>query len=208
MHYINKFAINIYSMSTYYPLQSGENYHIYNRTTANINCFKNERNYNYFLTRYADLIMPIADTLAYTLLPNEYHFVVKLSDEKSITKIFPKSKKNSCELLSQQFGRLFLSYTNAFNKESQRKGALFLKPFRRRMIDDHLDLIHTIKRIHLKPVEHNLCNIPEAWPHSSYRNIINYQPSLVSINPMEEFISMDAFIKFHEVGIKPARLAA
>jgi putative transposase len=43
-------------------------YHIYNRGINGENIFKEERNYKYFLQKYAQYIEPIADTFAYCLL--------------------------------------------------------------------------------------------------------------------------------------------
>jgi hypothetical protein len=45
-------------------------YHIYNRGINGENIFKEERNYRYFLEKYAKYIEPIADTFAYCLLKN------------------------------------------------------------------------------------------------------------------------------------------
>ena len=53
-------------------------YHIYNRANGNEKLFASKENYRFFLKRYKDLITPIADSFAYCLLPNHFHFLVRI----------------------------------------------------------------------------------------------------------------------------------
>ena len=60
------------------PLSPGNTYHIYNHANGFENIFENEGNYVYFLKKYAEFISPIADTFAYALMPNHFHFLVRI----------------------------------------------------------------------------------------------------------------------------------
>jgi hypothetical protein len=62
------------------PLEFGEYYHIYNRGINRGRIFFEERNYDYFLQLYAQHVVPIAETYAYCLLPNHFHFLVRIRD--------------------------------------------------------------------------------------------------------------------------------
>ena len=66
------------------PLEPDRIYHIYNRGINGENIFKEERNYAYFLTKYAKCISPIADTYAYCLLKNHFHLAVKIKTEEEL----------------------------------------------------------------------------------------------------------------------------
>jgi putative transposase len=60
------------------PLQYGQYYHIYNRGNNRENIFFEERNYRYFLRLYVKYAEPVADTYAYCLLRNHFHFLVRI----------------------------------------------------------------------------------------------------------------------------------
>jgi hypothetical protein len=73
-------------MNKYYPpLEIEKHYHIYNNGIGELDIFKSEDNYNFFLKK---IIFQIADTSAYCLLPNHFHFVLKIKSEEGIMKIF------------------------------------------------------------------------------------------------------------------------
>ena len=74
-------------MKTLSPLQPGVFYHIYNRGNNGEDLFREERNYLYFLKLYEKYITPIADTYAYCLLKNHFHFFVRIKSEDEIAVI-------------------------------------------------------------------------------------------------------------------------
>ena len=63
------------------PLQFGQHYHIYNRGNNRENLFVQARNYPYFLRLYAKYILPVAETFAYCLMPNHFHFLIRTRTE-------------------------------------------------------------------------------------------------------------------------------
>ena len=67
-------------------------YHIYNRGINGENIFKEERNYKYFLQKYAQYIEPIADTFAYCLLKNHFHLAIRTKSEAEIFDFYVKRK--------------------------------------------------------------------------------------------------------------------
>jgi REP element-mobilizing transposase RayT len=69
-------------MQTLTPLEPGECYHIYNRGINRMNIFMEERNFAYFMRLYAKHIDPVAVTFAYCLLPNHFHFLVRMRTER------------------------------------------------------------------------------------------------------------------------------
>lgn len=60
------------------PLLPDGYYHIYNHANGNDNLFRNEKNYYHFLEKYAIYIPPIADTFAYSLMPNHFHLFLRI----------------------------------------------------------------------------------------------------------------------------------
>jgi putative transposase len=72
-------------------------YHIYNRGINGENIFKEERNYRYFLEKYAKYIEPIADTFAYCLLKNHFHIAIRTKSEAAIVDFYVKKKTKIIE---------------------------------------------------------------------------------------------------------------
>ena len=59
-------------------LTPGGYFHIYNRGNNKETIFKTHENYIYFLTLWKKYIEPIAETFCYNLLPNHFHFFIKI----------------------------------------------------------------------------------------------------------------------------------
>jgi putative transposase len=78
-------------------LEPGCVYHIYNRGINGENLFKEERNYRYFLEKYAQYIVPIADTFAYCLLKNHFHIAIRTKSEAEIVDFYVKKKTKIIE---------------------------------------------------------------------------------------------------------------
>ena len=70
-------------MLTPVALQPGEYYHIYNRGNNGETLFREQRNYPYFLKLYTKYIEPVAETYAYCLLKNHFHFLVRIKNWRS-----------------------------------------------------------------------------------------------------------------------------
>lgn len=187
------------------PLFSGNTYHIYNHANGFENIFENEGNYFYFLKKYAEFISPIADTFAYALMPNHFHFLVQIKPSDILWQNFrlikaPKKGRvlikkhqilNSSYsgtiqqdeylslLLSKQFGNFFSAYTQAFNLQQNRTGSLFVSNFKRKVILDESYYSKVIHYIHHNPVHHHFTDHPSKWPNSSYLSLLSGQPTLL-----------------------------
>jgi len=62
------------------PLVNGYYYHIYNRGINSENLFIDKNNYEYFLNLYNKYIPTIAESFAWCLMPNHFHFLVKIKE--------------------------------------------------------------------------------------------------------------------------------
>lgn len=65
-------------MSAQTPLRPGRFYHVYNRGINGETLFREERNYRYFLNKYAHHVTPVADTYAHCLMPNHFHLLIRI----------------------------------------------------------------------------------------------------------------------------------
>lgn len=145
-------------------------YHIYNHGNADDNLFRTDENYLYFLRKYKQLIYPMVNTYAFCLMPNHFHFLLKVKDENSLIKLESFSNLTGLQVekrIIKQFGNFFNGYSKAFNKMFGRKGKLFLLPFKRKPVANSVHFLNTWKYIHYNPVHHGFCAQPIAWPFSS-----------------------------------------
>lgn len=159
------------------PLQSGKYYHIYNRGINSENIFKENRNPEYFLNLYNKHIDPIAETFAWCLLKNHFHLLVRI---KTVEEILLDQQENEIKKIippHQSFGNLFNAYTKSINKGYNRHGALFERPFKRKLIDNEAYLRSVIKYIHYNPVNHGFCEHPIEYPWSSYLTCVSEKPT-------------------------------
>lgn len=192
-------------------LAPNETYHFYNRANGDETIFLSQENYRFFLEKYKLYIHPIADTYCYCLLPNHFHFLIRIKSESELKKAFhnfnPDTEFGS--LLSKQFSNFFSSYTQAFNKQQKRKGSLFMKNFKRKKITDLRYLLKVVHYIHFNPVEAGLAEKPIDWENSSYKSLTSGKPTKLLRNElMGLFNDKENFEYVHshppkETGIEP-----
>ncbi|MFP4019269.1 MAG: hypothetical protein ACLFUH_08465 [Bacteroidales bacterium] len=73
------------------PIQHGSYYHIYNRGIDGETLFRENTNYEHFFRLYEKYIDPVADTFAWVMMPNHFHFLVRIKNEDEIDCLPPKS---------------------------------------------------------------------------------------------------------------------
>lgn len=154
-------------------------YHIYNRSVDGTRLFSNWGNYGFFLSKWDKYLLGFLDVYAYTLVPNHFHFLVKVKstshfNRKSLVNVTPN------KFLEGQFKKLFTSYALAYNKQQNRKGNLFTKRFKRIIIDSQEYLTRLIHYIHHNPIHHGLANNYVKWGFSSYKAIISEKATNVN----------------------------
>ena len=148
-------------MSKPIPLQTGKYYHIYNRGTNRENVFIEPRNYAHFLRLYVNYIAPIADTFAYCLLRNHFHFLVRIKD-------VAENAEPRLPFVGQAFANWFNAYAKAINSAYHRTGSLFQHPFGRIVVDTDSYYRQLVVYIHQNPQRHGLIDDFRQWPYSSY----------------------------------------
>jgi REP-associated tyrosine transposase len=185
-------------------------YHIYNRANGNENLFREEGNYFYFLRQWNKYISPVADSYAYCLMPNHFHFLIKVRNEKKLndfllgklsdgTKSLADTGIN--KIISLQFSHLFNSYSQAYNRMFERKGSLFSPNFKRKAIDSKAYLANVIKYIHHNPVHHGITVGPEDWPHSSIHALLSIKPT--ALKRKEALEQFGGFNQFKNISNEP-----
>jgi len=170
-----KNTIKVYTENGYY--------HIYNRGVEKRNIFVDKEDYSFFLDVLANYLLDSVDQpfsktywrsklapnevslLAYCLMPNHFHFLLKQNTINGITKLFR---------------RLATSYVLYFNKKYQRVGSLFQGVFKAVFVDRDEYLLHLSRYIHRQPFTEkkrslllrgetsNISRVLEEYPFFSY----------------------------------------
>lgn len=175
-------------------LQSDVYYHIFNHGNGDDNLFREPKNYAFFLKKCELYISPVAHIVAWCLMPNHFHLLVKIKSEDELTaasilsvpkfQTLEKIKKidaasaDRSKFVSKQFANFFSSYTQSFNKVYKRRGSLFIKNFKRKEIKDDNYLLNVIFYIHLNPMKHGFTKSFADWPHSSFFDFAKQNPDL------------------------------
>lgn len=184
------------------PFEYENYYHIYNRGNNKENLFYHPINYTYFLNNWKKYLADYLDSYAFCLLPNHFHFLSKVKPEKQILLINEKVVDINI-FLEEQFGRFFITYSQAINKAQNRTGSLFQKRFKRIKVKTDEYFYRLVHYIHHNPVHHKLCDDIEDWNYSSFKLIQSNKPTLLRRKDLLNwFGGLKQFIEFHKKEIK------
>jgi REP element-mobilizing transposase RayT len=175
------------------PLKPGCFYHVYNRGNNGENLFYTHKNYQFFLRRYDEFLSPLVETYAFCLLPNHFHLLIRVKGSSEVSP-FEKVKP----LPHQAFQRLFTSYAMAINKQQDRTGSLFQKPFKRLQVNNTRYLANLVFYIHANPQLHSIVPNFRDYPWSSYNRILDNKPTALNKSAVVEWFSSPAnYVSYH-----------
>ncbi|MEO6695140.1 MAG: hypothetical protein ABIY50_04980 [Ignavibacteria bacterium] len=175
-------------------LISGNFYHIFNKGNNNEIIFYKERNYEYFLKKFKEHLKDFLKIYSYCLLPNHFHMLIEVKEEKIKQAGFNKERT-----ISQAFSNFFNSYSKSINKQENRFGNLFNRPFKRKSLKRQQDVTGVICYIHRNPLHHGIVNDYTQYIWSSYSKILDRNKDLIEVNTVIEwFGGVKDFILIHE----------
>jgi REP element-mobilizing transposase RayT len=152
----------------------------------------------------------VADTFAWVLMPNHFHFLIRLKEVSEVSLHLTGFENLSGVKVKpphQHFSNLFNAYTKAFNKRTGRHGSLFERPFKRKIIENELYLKQVILYIHNNPVHHGFCTHPMEYPWSSYLTCISIKPTKLNRDKVIGWFDNQANFKFvHEQKVQVERI--
>jgi len=158
-----------YRQSAFAP---GNIYRLYNRGANRQPIFFGTDNYEYCLglvKKYRGEHQ--VSIIAYCLMPNHYHFVLR---------------QNGDVPLSSFMQVVFNAYTQAVNRQQNRKGTLFEGCFKHLHVDDTAYFLHLCRYVHLNPVAAGLVQSPADWLYSNYLEWIGVRKGSLIDRPIIE----------------------
>jgi len=134
-------------------------YHIYNRGNQKKEIFLDSHDFSFYIHKLQKAVKDYNFSLiAYCLMPNHVHLVVKQNTEQTP------------QLL---IASLHTSYSKFFNKKYKLIGHLFQGRYKQKIVTSDEYARYLVAYIHLNPVQAGLCNVPQEYPWSSYREYQN-----------------------------------
>lgn len=147
-------------------LEKDQYYHIFNRGINSNIIFKTEDNMRYFLELLKKHLTHKVDVIAYCLMSNHFHLIVKIIEEETVA--------------TQAFSNLFNAYAKAFNKQQHRTGSLFEKHFKRKRITDENYLKNLVLYIHKNPEVHGVVKNFYDYKFTSFNSFLATDKNIFS----------------------------
>ncbi|HOZ77199.1 MAG TPA: hypothetical protein PLY34_04345 [Ferruginibacter sp.] len=160
-------------------LTLNECYHIYNRGNNQQTIFFNQDNYLFFVKKLRTQILPVADILAYCLMPNHFHLIIN-ANENSIQERESFGGKPMQEL-AYRIGTLQSSYAQAINKQNKTTGSLFQQKTKAKILSEDIEgnkanyLDNCLLYVHYNPKKAGLVSDLSEWPFSSYFDYMGWR---------------------------------
>jgi len=173
------------------PFESEKQYHIYNRGNNKENIFCETQNYTYFLKLMSKYLLPIATIYSYCLLPNHFHIILRIKDNKDL----PEKTQIGKTKIHQPFSNMFNAYTKAFNKKYHRQGSLFQEHLKRIEITNESYLRNLIIYVNTNSNHHNIADFKD-YPFSSYQALISNKETQISRNSVIELFDEVENLKY------------
>lgn len=140
----------------------------------------------------------LTDIVAYTLMPNHFHLVVRARDTAGISRFMLK---------------LLTGYSMYFNTKYERSGPLFVRPYRSRHVDSDEYLRWLLSYVHLNPLELHQVDWKENgvqdmdaagtflrnYRYSSFGDTLEERPSRTILTsalpfPLDGYTQLDALL--------------
>ncbi|MGB1252728.1 MAG: hypothetical protein ACPG8W_19095 [Candidatus Promineifilaceae bacterium] len=175
------------------PLKPNAFYHIYLSGEYEQRLFRSSADYEQFLRLYTQHMSNVFDTYAYCLLPNHFHFFVRVHTlrgqincwEGALEDFRPSSPFT-------QLKRLLNDDTAPLN------GNLPLDALQIIQVTQRQQFPYLIRYIHQNPTLHAHCDNFRNWRWSSYRALLGGQPTRIPTEiVMRWFHTVDWFEELH-----------
>ncbi|MFM6984142.1 MAG: transposase [Chitinophagaceae bacterium] len=216
-----KLIIQLYlSISIQFIMEFNAVYHVFNHANGREQLFYSYYSYNLFMQKFEEYILPVAEVYAYCLMPNHFHILLRIRPEEEVatalkvwteTKVQKRAKRlrrktldnkktmSSKEFVSKSFSNFFNSYTRTSNLVFNRYGSMFIKNFKRKIVDEPSYFARVLFYIHHNPVNHRFCTAMEKWNWSSYNAYYKKRKSFVSKDyPISFFGGLKPLIDHHK----------
>jgi putative transposase len=160
-------------------------YHIHSLCSPVLNIFKSTEMKQFFFKQLSITLQKFSyDCLAWSLLDDHYHLIIKSADH-----LLP--------LFMQRFNSIL---AKEFNKINHSFGSVFAKRYSSIVVQDGCALNEIIRYVHLNPVRKGICTIEELdnYQWTGHHSIVNNTPaSIINVGELlAQFGNSDPLTKY------------
>ena len=145
-------------------LRSDSLYHLYNQGNNRRNIFFSEGDFRTFINISKDRLLPFADVLAWCLMPNHFHLLIRPTEAglipKKVGNLTSTGIANGMRLLQSQYGQFL-------NSRMGWSGSVFRQKAKWMEMTTILHSTVCFRYIHQNPIRSQLVLQAENWPFSS-----------------------------------------
>ena len=185
------------------PFQFGSFYHVYNRSVDGQLLFYFDSHYRRFLTKYQQYLSGVLDLYAYALIPNHFHLLCSVKEEKQCVfslkeaKYLENGKASIQDIISNRFKNLFISHSLAVKNRISIDTNVFSQKFKHLLVDADEYFAALVSYIHLNPVKHKLSLDFQNYPWTSYQPILKENLLLNTDYIYNWFGTKERFQQYH-----------
>ncbi|MBK9571111.1 MAG: transposase [Chitinophagaceae bacterium] len=77
-------------------------YHVFNRTSNREKLFLSDENRHFFLKKYTQHLSDYLDTYCWCLLPNHFHFLIRIKAHKTLLTLIKKKESGDLSLTEKK----------------------------------------------------------------------------------------------------------
>ena len=196
------------SHNYFHKYESNCYYHIYNHASGEKDLFCEQQDFFVFTEKFERYFSNIFDIIAYCLMPNHFHFVVKVKGEEFIRESIHKDADSVAKekylqeiidlnaLIEDQYRRLFSGYSMVYNHKYKTSGQLFLNRHKRIYIDADSRLEYSVCYVHHNPIHHKFRKNYGEWQYCSYQKYLNSDDP--NYGDLSRFGGLDLFLTIHQ----------
>ncbi len=185
----------------------GAVYHIYNKVVSGENLFNDPSDYKDFFERYSIYLAPYFDTYAYNLIPNHFHFLVRVKEKAKIdvsnenttaAHKYLQGDESINFFLENQLARIFGGMALRFNAKNNRVGPLLKSGVKRVLLKTEERVIYQLLYIHHNTIHHGLGAEYDDWKYSSYLAYLSQDHSQLDRDYIFQLLgNKDEFLRLH-----------
>ena len=151
-------------------INPGSLHHVFNRAVDKQTIFYTDKDYKYFFEKIEFYkIKTKIEILAYVVLPNHWHFLIKEPEST------PGVGNPRCSALIRFVSNLTNSYAKHYNSMHDRTGVVFQGRVKTKLIDNDSYLQTLINYINLNPIKHKIVKNINDWDYTSHHEYIYAQ---------------------------------
>ena len=136
----------------------------------------------------------ILEILAYCLMPNHIHFLLRILEKPAIAK---GSDPFVSRCISEFMKRVTITYAMKFNRDNNRVGPIFQGRFKVKEVDSDELVPHVARYIHINPTMAGLTDRPEDWKWSDINDYFNFNSNLPNPDCLSKPLTVLKYFDFN-----------